>query len=409
MVNIIMLLIVASSSYQGPTITPVPSPWIPAMQSRAQELSVPVVSTYSNPYISSVRHSTFVPEKYGGDNTRIEFSNGITFDTKYLSKTGEPDLPADLKYDSRSDADYYIVQFTGPIYQNQKDLLMSRGITLHYYVPNYGFICRIDDPAVVADVAAHPSVQWTGIYHPAYKISPLFNDIRGEFRVLIRLFNDADYAAVLGDIKALTGRSDFETVNNGINKLIIGTIDLGTIPAIARMKSVFWVEPSFPMHTMNATCQYIVQSGTANVRNIWAKGITGVGEITNSFDSGINCSHYAKRAGSAAITTWGVYPAHNKIVAYDSGAATTIVFGDAAVFSYHGSHTAGTICGNDTTMGTNNTNDGMAKDARHFFNDCGDASTSAIYTFGDLNDGFIRPYNKYYASNGIRAYSSSNS
>ncbi len=408
MVNIMLLLIVTSSSYQGPTITPVQNPWLPALQTRAQEFNVPVNNTYSIPYISSVRHSSFVPERYGGDNTRIEFSNGIAFDTKYLGKTGEPDLPADLKYDSRSDADYYIVQFSGPIYQGQKDLLRSRGITLHYYVPNYGFVCRIDDPAVASEIAAQPSVLWTGIYHPAYKISPLFNDMRGEFRVLIRLFIDADYAAVLGEVKNLTGRSDFETVDNGINKLIIGTIDLGTVQAIARMKSVYWVEPSLPLYTNNTNCQWVTQSGTSGVRNIWAKGIVGQGEITSSFDSGIHCPHFAKRSNSAAITTWGVYPTHNKIVAYDSGAAASIVFGDGAGSSYHGSHTAGTICGNDTVLGTN-TNDGMAKYARHYFCDCGDNASSGIYTYGDLNDGWIRPYNKYYASNGIRAYSASNS
>lgn len=405
MINVIMLVLVASTAYQGPAITPGPNPWLPAI--KAQEPSVPEITTYSIPYISSVRHSTFVPEKYG-DMSRIEFSNGITFDTKYLGKNGEPSLPPDLMYDQRSDAKYYIVQFTGPIYRTQRDWLKSQNITIHYYIPNYGFVCRIDDPAAVSEVAANPAVLWTGIYHPAYKISHLLNDLRGEFRVLIRLFNDADYGSALAEVKALTGRSDFETVDNGINKLIIGTIDLAAIPAIARLKSVYWVEPSFPLHTMNATCQYIVQSGTTNVRNIWAKGITGEGEITNSFDSGIHCPHYAKRAGSAAITTWGVYPAHYKIVAYDSGASASIVFGDGAGASYHGSHTAGTICGNDTTLGTN-ANDGMAKNARHYFNDCGDNASSSIYTFGDLNDGFIRPYNKYYASHGIRAYLSSNS
>jgi hypothetical protein len=237
----------------------------------------------------------------------------------------------------------------------------------------------------------------------------VFDQVSGEHRVTIRLFNDADVAAVLNDVKALSGRAEFETVDNGINKLVLGVIDKNTVNAIAQLKSVAWIEPYFQPHTMNAAYQWVVQSATTNVRSIWAHGITGVGEIVSSFDSGIHCAHVAKRAGSAAITTWGVYPAHAKIVAYDSGAAANIIFDDGAGSSYHGSHTCGTICGNDTTMGTNNANDGIALDAREYFCDCGDNASTGIYLFGDLNDDFIRPYNKYYASNGIRAYMASNS
>jgi len=407
MINIFLLMIVASSSNQGTTIAPGPTPWLLQSRVQTEPVSVPVSNSDIIPYFSSTVRSHFVPETYGSAG-KISFANGIAFDTRLLGKTGEPDLPDNLKYQDREQALYYIVQFTSPVYGSQRAWLEAKGVNIHFYVPDYGFVCRIDDPAALNEVAANPSVGWVGVYQPAYKISWVFDQVSGEHRVTIRLFNDADVAAVLNDVKALSGRAEFETVDNGINKLVLGVIDKNTVNAIARLNSVAWIEPYFQPHTMNVDVQWIDQSGVSGNCSIWAHGIVGEGEIVNDNDSGVHCAHIAKRAGSAAITTWGVYPAHNKIVAYDSGASSNIVFDDGAGSSYHGSHTAGTICGNDTTLGTS-TYDGIAKNAKLYFNDCGDNTSSGIYTFGDLNDNFIRPYNKYYVSNGIRAYQSSNS
>jgi hypothetical protein len=376
-----------------------------------------VVRTDVIPTFSSQVKSQFIPVQYG-DATKIEFSNGISFDTRLLGKNSEPDLPADLKTQYRDDeTGYYIVQFSGPIYGPEKEWLESQGAKIHFYIPNYGFVVSLKDRSQYNAILSNPSINWLGIYQPAYKISSLFNQVSDEHTVTIILFNDADMNSAVNQISPIATRGEIATSDNGINKMVWCVVNKRDLSKLANIKEVYWLEPYIQPEMHNQEYQWVVQCGyqaTAppgndnTYRRMWAMGILGQGEIINHCDSGINTSHYQHRAGSAAISTWGVYPTHNKIVAYDSGAPGNIVFGDGSGASYHGTHTGCTTAGNDTTLGADY-RDGIAKMARLYHNDCGDNTSSSIYTFGDLNDLYIRPYNKYYASHGIRAYMSTNS
>jgi len=406
MINIIMLMVVTVSSNQGTTIVPGPTPWLPQSQIQTVPVNVPVSNSDIVPYFSSTVRSHFAPETYGSAG-KISFANGIAFNTRVLGKTGEPDLPGNLVYQDREQALYYIVQFTSPVYGSQRSWLESKGVNIHFYVPDYGFVCRIDDPATLNDIAANPAVGWVGIYQPAYKVSALFDQVGEEHMTVILLFQDADIQAVTNEVKALTGRTELEVIDNGVNKIIRGVMNKSMISGLARIPGVYWVGPYLQTKYHNVDVQWIVQSGTSGVRGIWAMGIAGEGEITSSLDSGINTAHLMHRSGSAQITTWGLYTTHNAIVAYDSGASANILFGDNS--NYHGTHTTGTITGDDTLTGSTIGYDGVAKRSRHYFLDGGSNDATAIYTMGDLNDDYIRPYNRYYVSNGIRAYVSSNS
>ena len=369
------------------------------------------------PTFSAQTKSQFIPVTYG-DATKIVFSNGISFDTKLLGKNGEPQLPAELKTQYRDDeTGYYIVQFSGPIYGPEKDWLASQGIKIHFYIPNYGFVVSLKGQLQKNAILANPSVNWLGIYQPAYKISALFDRVDDRHPVTIILFNDADMQTVVDQIRTITKENEIVTSDNGINKMLWVMVNKSDLSALAQIKEIYWLEPYIQPEMYNQQYQWVVQTGYRSTappgndntaRRIWGMGILGQGEIINHCDSGINTNHYQHRAGSAAITTWGVYPTHNKIVAYDSGAPANIVFGDGTGASYHGTHTGCTTAGNDTTLGTDYS-DGIAKMARLYHNDCGDNTSGSIYTFGDLNDLYIRPYNKYYASHGIRAYLSTNS
>ncbi|MGB9721797.1 MAG: S8 family serine peptidase [bacterium] len=376
-----------------------------------------VVRTDIIPAFSNQTKSQFIPVTYG-DATKIVFSNGISFDTRLLGKSGEPELPAGLKTQYQDDeTGYYIVQFSGPIYGPEREWLESQGIKIHFYIPNYGFVVSVKGQAQRNAILANPSINWMGVYQPAYKISALFDRVPDEHKVTIILFNDADMTYAVDKISSISTRGEITTSDNGINKMVWCVINKKDLSRLANIKEIYWIEPYIQPVMYNQQYQWVVQCGYLSsappgndntYRRMWAMGILGQGEIINHCDSGINTSHYQHRAGSAAITTWGVYPTHNKIVAYDSGAPAQIVFGDGTGASYHGTHTGCTTAGNDTTLSTDY-RDGIAKMARLYHNDCGDNTSSSIYTFGDLNDLYIRSYNKYYASHGIRAYSSTNS
>ncbi|MEO0226664.1 MAG: S8 family serine peptidase [candidate division WOR-3 bacterium] len=336
----------------------------------------------------------FIPAKYG-DGTKIIFSNGIYFDTKFLGKDGEPDLPEELKIQYREDeSGYYIVQFSGPIYEIQKKWLEENGANIHFYIPNYGFVVSVKNRTQIEAIRTNPSVNWAGIYQPAYKISKMFNRVGEEHIVTILLFMDSDIALVLDEIKAITKKTEFAIVDNGINKIIRGVINKKDLSAIAHIKGVYWIEPYIRPVVNNDYVQWIVQSGTSGVRSIWAKGIAGEGEIVHTSDTGINCNHYAHLSGSSPITTWGDYPSHNAIIAYKPGGPSDkVLFGDGqGGGSYHGTHTAGTITGDDTLTSGGSARDGVAKRSRIYFTDIG-GSADTLWIFGDLNELFILPYN----------------
>ena len=401
MIIALILTVGLLNSVAIPSAAATPISQNPFLQQPAQ--TPPTSSTTKASFIKEER-ARFIPVRYG-DATRIQFSNGISFDTRNLGKSGEPDLPQELTY-KQGESPYYIIQFSGPIYKEQQNWLKNNGIKTHFVVPRYGFICTIDDPARLTQLKSNPAVKWFGLYQPAYKVSRLFDQVGENHKATILLFLDADINAVLNQIKAITKSNEFITSDNGINKIIQGVIDKSSINKIARIPGVYWIEPYIQPKLHNNNVQWIVQDAQSNVRNIWDKGIHGEGEIVNTCDSGINTSHYQHRSGSSPITTWGYYPTHNAIVAYDSGAPSNIVFGDGSGASYHGTHTGCTLTGDDSPLGSSN-RDGVALKSKLYFNDCGDNSSSSIYIFPDLNDLYIRPYNKYYPP--TRAHISSNS
>lgn len=211
-------------------------------QPRLNEPVQPVVTvdrTGFYPTQPEASKSYFVPVTYG-NASEISFSNGIVFDTRNLGKSGEPALPEDLKTSYRDDeSGYYIVQFSGPVYKAQRDWIKSKGIDIHFYIPNYGFVCTIKNKAQADDIRANPAVNWAGVYQPAYKISTLFDREGQETRVVILCFLDADLNSTLDEVRAITSRSEFETSDNGINKMIFGTVHKDQLHQLARVKGIY--------------------------------------------------------------------------------------------------------------------------------------------------------------------------
>jgi len=346
---------------------------------------------------STVSKGQFIPGSYE-DATKVIFSNGISFDTKFLGKSGEPEIPAELKVDYQDNENgYYIVQFSGPIYETQKKWLLSQGASIHFYIPNYGFVISARNRAMVEVIRANSGVNWVGIYQPAYKISALFNQVGDEHKVTMLLFIEADISSVLDKIKSITKRSEFSISDNGINKMIQGVVSKKDINALARVKEVLWIEPYFQPKLCNVDVQWIVQDCQPNVRNIWNKGIAGEGEIVNLVDTGIYTQHYSHCSGSPPITNFGYYPDHNAIVAYDSAGPYCTFYGTA-----HGTFVAGTMSGDDTLTPGFSPYDGVAKKARLYHNQI----DTLFSLWFDLNELYIRPYNKYYPP--IRAHISAN-
>lgn len=331
--------------------------------------------------------------------TRIALANGISFDTR----DGEPPLPADLRSPGAPGAGgYYLVQFTGPIEERWKEDLAALGGRIHAYLPSYAFLVYLP-----ADAAARaerlPAVGWIGAYHPAYKLSaaPEMAPGRSGDIYTLLVFAGDDPDPVASRIAALGG-----TVlerSRGRNQLIRFAAASDILPALAQETAVAWIEPWHAPRLDNASAQWVVQTWINGNRRIWDQGIRGEGQILSTTDSGIRTSHNMFRDGAVPITTYGQYPTHRKLLAYVKASEDTrITFGDA---SGHGTHTAGTVCGDDSPIASD-PRDGMALKSQLYFCDGGGTDPTAIYVPVDLNDLLILPYTGN-AAGGARIMSNS--
>jgi hypothetical protein len=138
----------------------------------------------------------------------------------------------------------------------------------------------------------------------------------------------------------------------------------------------------------------VVQTNVSNSRRVWDMGIRGQGQVVMTSDSGILTTHDMFRDPAVAITNFGDYPTHRKIIAYKKGSTSSAVeFGDASSSSWHGTHTAGTLCGWDDPVSGSAPYDGIAKEAKIYFMDVGGSSLgNNLSIFTDLNDLFLPPY-----------------
>src|SRR5436309_3417780 len=88
-----------------------------------------------------------------------------------------PSMPMSLQYNSvpRNLPFYYLVQFNGPVTPLMKAQLTATGATILYYIPYNAFIVRADG-LTMDRVSALASIRWTGVFEPAYKLSPRLSD-----------------------------------------------------------------------------------------------------------------------------------------------------------------------------------------------------------------------------------------
>jgi len=307
----------------------------------------------------------------------IGFSNRYAIDTRI----GEPSLPANLRIDGYDGAGYYLLQVKGPVYSDWLTALKALGIDVIVYIPNYSFIVYAD-PDQINHARAKGFVKWTGIYQPAYKLEKELLNARGTARVVLQLFPRASVAAVRRMIES-QGYQVVLAIDNELCKTVETIIDLDNISILARIPDVQWIQRWSEPTICNANAQWVIQTGyrasaptvDSVGRRVWFKGVKGSGIVLSTSDSGIHTAHYAFYDAAYPITVPGVFPSHRKIVGYKNYAGAA--FGDVAAAGWHGTHTAGTTAGNDTTLGTN-ANDGMAKEAREYFCDIGNASGGLV-------------------------------
>lgn len=315
-------------------------------------------------YRSSQIHR-FFPQA-GTEVNFISFSNGYTIDTRY----GEPELPRDLRLDPK-EAQYFIIQFTGPVQRDCFSGLEELGVRTIGYLPYYATVARLT-PVQQRQVGQLPFVRWIGVFQPAYKIQAELLNIT-ELKNIAILVTPGEPATILEEMLAIQGGTIVQTSESPFGTVIHATLPGWTIPIIARSPAAFWIQEWTEPTLANNNGQWVTQSGwrstappdtSTEARPVWRNGVQGQGVILSTTDTGLNTGHDMFRDPNLPITPPGIWPEHRKVVAYKRYATA-----DATEGQYHGSHVNGTVAGDDSVTGGTSYYDGMAIKGRLYFVD----------------------------------------
>ncbi|MFO7793226.1 MAG: S8 family serine peptidase [Candidatus Saliniplasma sp.] len=141
------------------------------------------------------------------DRTTLEVGFGqYEFDIE----DGEPEISKELRIDGYESGEkgQYLIHMLGPIASEWRTRIEDQGVEVMNYVPNYAYRVRMT-PDQAERVEDLDFVDWTGIYHPEYKIQPDLEMGRVNIRSLQGSESDEIYE-ILG-LKSQISSIDTET------------------------------------------------------------------------------------------------------------------------------------------------------------------------------------------------------
>jgi subtilisin family serine protease len=260
----------------------------------------------------------------------------------------------------------FIVHFNYPITQVDRNNLESNDLKIEGYLSHNAFLVY-GVPDLAAQMFSKGLIDYYGAYLPEDKIDPALLERQDITEMEVMLFPGVRLGEAVDFFEALGARI-VRTNENQYNAKLQVRMDAGLVLDAAALDGVRWIEPYCEVELDNNNCQWVLQTWKHDNRRVWDAGLFGEGVIGATSDSGIRTDHVMFRDSTIQISGWGDYPEHRKIVAYQP-ISLMAGFGDEAAARYHGTHTAGTVCGDDSYWGQNSPFDGMAPQARHYFVD----------------------------------------
>lgn len=310
------------------------------------------------------------------------------------TRQGEPDIPAALRSElSQTDeAGYYLVQYVAGSMFEWKNSVQQMGAELLTYVPNNTYVVRMTG-AQRDNVTNLSTVQWIGVFQPAYRIAPgLLAEGQGVTTMNILTFPGVDIDETAKEIENLGGVVFSKSENEFRGKLRVN-IDARYLEHVAVLQGIMWVEPWVEPILMNNEAREImdVEDTVWNTQGLYGDGQiiavadTGldVGQNNTSmhddFEERIVCAFALGRPGNS-----------NGDDCWD---------GDWSDFQGHGTHVAGSALGNGASSGSDPDNHdygssfaGVAPEAQLVFQSTGDAEGGLDGIPDDLNNLFGRAY-----------------
>jgi len=258
-----------------------------------------------------------------------------------LSQT--PDLPEGLSLNAYpgDGTGYYLVQFKGPILPDWKKTLQEQGAIVLDYVPQFAFIVRMNS-AISTRVKLLDAVRWVGLYQPAFRLSTdLDKVIAGEkpdqmTRVVVRSFTGEPPDVLLKQLEASGAKVQAMGSESGGGVLFKLELPATSLPDVARLSGVAWVEPWAQPILHNAIARSDLGMNKNGVET--RLGLYGAGQIVVDGDTGVSTGNTA--------TMHDDFKGHFYKGSWGSG-----ICGSWADYDEHGTHTAGSVLGNGVRSG----------------------------------------------------------
>ncbi|MDX2130844.1 MAG: S8 family serine peptidase [Planctomycetota bacterium] len=269
----------------------------------------------------------------------------------------------------------HVLVTDGPMTPERRAALSRAGVRLLSYLPLNAWIADVSG-STPRGVGALGFVTWAGAFRAEWKLEPaLLAGVRapqtperraiaqdGRVLVWVHLFADGSREATLAGIGLLGGARVMSDELVGGSWMLGVDIARDRLGALASLEDVQFVE-EFPEYTLrsNAVTRWVVQSNVQNVTPLYARGLTGLGEIIGVIDGRVGVQHCAF---FDSLNPIGVD--HRKIVAYNATPG----------YNLHGTHVATTALGDAGSTGDTR---GVAYQARMAFNTHPDATELSMY------------------------------
>jgi hypothetical protein len=268
-------------------------------------------------------------------------------------------------------------------------------------IPDDTYIVRAT-PKQRAEIARAPAVRWMGYYQPAWRVPVAGHgkkglvDLVGKRTYRVYLFDDPRSNATVRALAELPGVKIVEDAG----AVVAVRATAAQIPAIAALPAVQWigVKPKVVRHNVNA--RWVNDTGIRDVYAATDAGrLTGAGQTAAVADTGLNYTYdlngrahvgfrdcNADGTGCKTAIYTQVTPGnsaanvnavqnnatgHRKMVAYfDIGNTGPNMYDESS----HGSHTAGSVDGDQPPYDTYTGSDGLAPAANHVHQNIATAS-----------------------------------
>jgi len=307
-------------------------------------------------------------------------------------------LPQNLLAKQTSEPAYYIVQFKSAIQESDKAGLRRRDLESLGYLPENAFILRLDG-ALKDDLMNWNRVAWIGRFEPGYKLSPDLGRrsytsedrrhmaSRDVLQFGVTLHDGADPADAVQAAEN-AGLEIIEVSKMGPRWGILVQGKLAAAEMLAQAETVAFIEEAADANLRNDVTAWVAQTNQSGNTSIWNHGLHGENMILGHSDSAPNLNHDMFR--DPVNNTPG--PNHRKVV-----------FASASGSSSHGTHTAGTLCGDQQPITGSTLRNGHAYKARFAYSPI--PSTVGLYTMltNHYNVG-ARAHTNSWGDDGTTAY-----